>query len=274
MAHDSTKVVLGATLSSAKDVSDHASDPASFPAGVAVSLTSGGVLSTLKSAGMRIGVSLGRSLSDHKKTSVVRSGLGVPLRASLKRASGVITVSSYANLVSGTPDAVTVGGTAFTAQAGAVTPGGATFQAATDNAATAVSLAAQINAHATASTKVYAVVTSSGVVTLYSIADGAGSTGTGNDIALTYTDNDTNVGIVLSGLSGGKLSGGSDTISGITYAAIGAKVYINNATGKADAALTGYSTISDAVYKTIEKDGIDEDGNTVACVEIDIPGGL
>lgn len=272
MAHDATKVVLGATLSSVKDVSTHASDPASFPAGVAVSIASTGALSLLKSSGPRVGVSLGRSLSDTKKTSVCRSGLGVPMRAALKRSSGVITVSSYANLLTTTPDTVTVGATVFTAQSGAATPGTATFRAATDNASTAISLAAQINAHATASTLVYAVVTSSGVVTLYSVVEGAG---TGHDVALAYTDNGGgNIGIVLSGLSAGKLTGGSNTISAIDYAALGAKVYINDTTGFADAALTGFSTISDAVYQSIELDGIDEDGSTVACVLVDFQGGL
>jgi hypothetical protein len=119
------------------------------------------------------------------------------------KATGVITISSYANLVSGTDDAITVGGTAFTAQAGAATLGEATFQAATSNDATAASLAAQINAHAVASTKVVATVLNA-VVTLTAVADYS----PGNDVTLTYTDNDTNVGAVLSGLSGGALSGG------------------------------------------------------------------
>lgn len=272
--HNASQVVLGATLSSAKEVSAFGSDPASFPAGLAVSLASDGALSLLKSAGQRIGVSLGRSLSDHKKTAVCRSGQLVPIRAALKRASGVITVSSYANLVSGTDDALTIAGVAFTAQAGAATPGDATFQAATSNAATAISLAAQINANSTASAKVYAVVTSSGVVTVYSVAEGVGSTGTGNDIGLTYTDNDSNVGIVLSGLSSNKLSGGLDTVAGIDYAVLGAKIYINDVSGKADVAMTGFSTISDATYVSTELDGINEDGSTVACVLADMPGGL
>lgn len=273
MAHDANKVVLGSTVSSVKDVSQHGSDPASFPAGLAVSLDSNGALSLLKSNGPRIGVSLGRSLSDHKKTAVCRDGLGVPLRAALKRATGTVTITSYENLVSGTEDALAVAGVSFVAQAGAATPGDATFQAATSNDATATSLAAQINAHATASAKVYAVA-SSAVVTLYAVTAGAGSTGTGNDVAVAYTDNDTNVGLTLSGLSAGKLSGGSDTISAIAYATLGAKVYINDITGEADVAMTGFTTLSDAVYASIEKEGIDEDGNSVAVVLVDIPGGL
>ncbi len=125
-----------------------------------------------------------------------------------EQATGVITVTSYTNLVSGTDDVVTVGGVAFTAQTGAATIGAATFQAATSNDATATSLAAQINGHATTSALVTAEAVGA-VVTLTANDAGAG----GNDIAVTYTDNDTNVGATLSGLSAGKLSGGA----GLTY---------------------------------------------------------
>lgn len=274
MSHDATKVALGGTRSNHKNVACFNVDPASFPAGLCVSLASTGLPSLLKSAGMRYGISLGKSLSDHKKTDVCQAGLKVPVRAALKRATGVITISSYANLVSGTDDSVSIAGTAFTAQAGAATPGDKTFQAATSNNATAVSLAAQINAHATVSQKVWAVVTATGVVTLYSVVAGAGSTGTGNDIAVSYTDNDTNVGITLSGLSGGKLSGGSNTISDIAYIVVGEKMYINDITGEADIAMSGFSTISDAVYISTELTGIDEDGASVAAVLVDMQGGL
>jgi hypothetical protein len=272
MSHDATKLVLGATQSSEKDISVFNSDPATYLAGLAVSQSSvAGALSLLATAGMRCGISLGKSLSDSKKTAVARTGLRVPLLGHLKRSSGVITISSYANLVSGTDDSITVGATVFTAQVGAATLGQATFQAATSNAATAISLAAQINAHATASTLVYAVVTSSGVVTLYSKVEGAG---TGNDVALAYTDNDTNVGAVLSGLTAGKLSGGSDTISDIAYIVKGAKAYINRTTGKADVAMTGFSTISDATYVSGPLTGIAEDASEVAACLVDMPGGL
>ncbi len=115
-------------------------------------------------------------------------------------ASGTITVTSYANLVSGTDDSVTVGATVFTAQVGAATLGTGTFQAATSNSATALSLATQINAHATAGALVKAVAFGA-VVHITAIAGGTA----GNAIALAYTDNDTNVGATKSGtfLTGG-----------------------------------------------------------------------
>lgn len=273
MAHDVTKVLLGNGLSSAKEVSVFNSDPATYLAGLAVSQSSTvDALSLLKSAGQRCGISLGKSLSDTKKTAVARSGLGIPLRAHLKRSTGTVTITNVANLLSGAADTITVGATGFVAQAGAATLGQATFQASGTTAQTATSLATQINAHATASTLVYAVAASA-VVTLYAIVEGAG---TGHDVALSYTNGDANVGATLAGLSGGKLSGGSNTIADIAYQAVGAKVYINDATGKADIAMSGFSTISDAMYALngIELTGIDESGSEVSACLVDMPGGL
>lgn len=129
------------------------------------------------------------------------------------QATGNVTITNYVNLVSGTDDVVTVGGVAFTAQSGAATLGTATFQAATSNNATATSLAAQINAHATASTIVTASA-SGAVVTLTAKASGAD----GNSVTLTYTDNDSNVGATVSGAT---LSGGAGIYVGTFDGVIG-----------------------------------------------------
>jgi hypothetical protein len=129
------------------------------------------------------------------------------------QADGAVTITSFANLVSGTDDVVTVAGVAFTAQAGAATLGTATFQAATSNDATATSLAAQINAHATTSALVTAVANAA-VVTITSILNGA----QGNDIALAYTDNDSNVGATVSGAT---LTGGAGISAGSFEGVIG-----------------------------------------------------
>lgn len=267
--HDATKLVLGSTRSNVKDVASFAVDPASFPAGLCVSLASTGLPSLLKSAGMRYGVSLGKSLADHKKTDVCQAGLRVPVLASLKRSTGTITVTNVSNLTTGTPDTLTIGGTAFAFQSGAATPGDATIQATGTTSQTATNIAAQINAHATASTKVYAVANAA-VVTLYSVVEGAG---TGNDVAVSYTDN-SSAGLTLGGLTGGKLAGGSDTITDIAYINVGEKMYINDTTGKADIAMTGFSTVSDAVYVSTEMTGVDESGASVAAVLVDMQGGL
>lgn len=264
MAHDESKALMGNALSSAKDISVYDSDPASFEAGKAVSLASNGGLSILKSAGRRIGVSLGKSLSDHKKTSVLRAGMKVPVKLALERAQGLITITNYAHLTTTTPDTVTVGATAFTATDGAVVAGQATFDARTSNSAAATSLAAQINAHATAGALVKAVADDDEVI-LYAKAGGTG----GNAIALAYANLGDGDGATVSGAF---LAGGSDDPADITYVTVGAKAYINDVLGLFDMSVDG--TISDAVYVSGPLTGIDEAGNEVACALVDMQGGL
>jgi hypothetical protein len=134
----------------------------------------------------------------------------------LAQASGTITVTDYADLISGTDDSITLNGVTFTAQTGAVTEGEATFQAATSNDATAASLAAQINAHDDTKDDVIATVVGA-VITVKAKDSGTA----GNDIGLTYTDNDTNVGITLAGLTANKLSGGAGILVGSWNGVIG-----------------------------------------------------
>lgn len=88
MAHDPNKVLLGSTQSSDKEITCHAADPATFKAGYAVRLNSSGALSL--TSGTRIGVSLGRSLSDTLKTAVARVGNRIPLR--LKTVQGTVKI--------------------------------------------------------------------------------------------------------------------------------------------------------------------------------------
>jgi hypothetical protein len=263
--HDASKVLLGSTRSSAKDISTHDVDPANFPAGLGVCLNSSGGLSLDISDGRRIGISLGKSLSDTKKTSVVRTGEGVPLRVSLPKANAAVTISSYANLVSGTADTLLVGSTTFTAQAGAATPGEATFQAASSDEATATSLAAQINAHADASALVVASVDGD-EVTITAIEPGDA----GNEIALEYTDNDTNVGITIVGADDDVLSGGDSAPSWMNK---GAKAYIHDTEGKLDDP-AGDTALTDATIVSGLLVGVDEAGLNVDCVLVDMPGGL
>ena len=79
MGHDDSKVVMAAALSNHKDITNFDVDPAGFPAGVFVSLASTGLPSLLKSAGMRYGVSRGKSLCDTKQTAIQQAGLRVPV---------------------------------------------------------------------------------------------------------------------------------------------------------------------------------------------------
>jgi hypothetical protein len=264
MAHDATKVAMGSTYSSDKDISDYVALPATYVAGLAVrrANSASAMLSVAVGDGQYAGVSLGASLSDTSKVSVVRSGLRVPILLEAKPAYGEVEITAYASLVDGTDDTVTVGATAFTAQAGAATPGQATFQAATDDATTATSLAAQINAHATAGALVEAVAVGA-VVQIRAKAN----TVAGDDIALSYEQLGTGDGATVSDTT---LLGGGDAPD---YVVIGAKVYISDTTGKADDAYSA-STISDAVYVSGVLTGIAEDGSEVYAALVDMPGGL
>lgn len=260
--HDATKCLMGSPGMRDFESDDFAADPASFPAGVACRLKSDGTVSLLSSDGGWLGISLGRSLSNTKKLSILRTGIKVPVLLSRQPARGVITITSYANLVSGTDDSITVGATTFTAQTGSVTPGQTTFQAATSNDATATSLAAQINAHATAGALVKATAVAA-VVTVTAILN----TTAADTIALAYTDNDTNIGATVSGAT---LTDSDDTPD---YVTLGAKAYFSNVTGMADDPNSD-STISDAVYASGVITGIDEDGSEVLAALVDLPGGL
>jgi hypothetical protein len=132
----------------------------------------------------------------------------------VEAASGNATITSYANLLTTTPDSITVGATVFVAQSGVATLGTATFRAATSNDATAASLAAQINAHAVAKLLVTAVAVGP-IVTIT-----ANDTGlSGNDVALAYTDNGGgNIGATV---SGALLAGGGGLFPGAFKGVIG-----------------------------------------------------
>jgi hypothetical protein len=129
-------------------------------------------------------------------------------------ASGTATISSFANLLTTTPDTIEVAGVVFTAQAGAATLGTATFRAATSNDLTAASLAAQINGHAVVGLKVTAVAVAA-VVTITAKLGGT----VGNAYTLVYHDNGAEVGASVSG--SGTLSGGDGLSVGAFDGVIG-----------------------------------------------------
>lgn len=129
-------------------------------------------------------------------------------------ATGTATITSYANLLTTSPDSIEVAGVVFMSQAGAVTLGDATFRAATSNDATATSLAAQINGHAVVSTKVTATVLGA-VVTITADATGKAA----NLFTLAYDDNGAEVGATVSG--SGFLAGGDGLAVGDFEGVIG-----------------------------------------------------
>jgi hypothetical protein len=167
------------------------------------------------------------------------------------KATGTVTITDHESLIEGTADSVTVGTIEFTAQVGASTPGAATFTAQTSNDATAASLAAQINAHATAGTEVVAVAVGA-VVTITHLIVGT----SGNTHALAYTQNGAAVGATVSGAA---LAGGTGDVAGseaVTVASSAISVIIES----------GVSTATQV------KTAIDADGSAAALVNISVSG--
>lgn len=77
--HSATTVQMGSHRSSEVEIDNWAADPATFLAGLCGHLKSDGTVSLALSDGSKIGISLGRSLSDTKRTPFARKGLGVPI---------------------------------------------------------------------------------------------------------------------------------------------------------------------------------------------------
>lgn len=264
MSHDATKVVMGSVGSNKRVVTTEPADPADFPAGTAVRRASDGGLQTEDdSTAALIGISMGKDLSNTAKTAVCRKALGVPLKLKKYYASGTVQITAYASLVSDTDDTLEVADVVFTAQSGAATPGDATFQAATSDEATATSLAAQINAHEDLDGVVTAEADGDEVV-ITAVEHGEG----GNALTFEYTDNDTNVGLTVTG--SGTLAGGIDQDD---VAVHGQVVYVNDEglgcdSEDADAAATG-ATYNGGVFT-----GIFEDGSEDTVAVVDIAGAL
>lgn len=75
--HDESKIILGGTKKSFKEVTNH---PGEIAAGLVCHLDDAGELSEDSSDGSAIGISVGRSLSNIPRTAVCREGLGVPIQ--------------------------------------------------------------------------------------------------------------------------------------------------------------------------------------------------
>ena len=84
MSHDASKVLMGQTNSSVKEVSNHVG---TIGAGLVVHLKSDDTITVAKADGGALGVSLGKDLSNIGYTSIARKGLSVPI----KLASGYTT---------------------------------------------------------------------------------------------------------------------------------------------------------------------------------------
>lgn len=80
MGHDATKVQMGNVGSNIKEIDNRLGDPATFQAGLCVHLKSDDTLSLASANGSKLGVSMGRSLSDTKRTAICRKGVDVPVQ--------------------------------------------------------------------------------------------------------------------------------------------------------------------------------------------------
>lgn len=77
MLHDASKVVLGSSQSSVKEIDNRAGVIA---AGLAVRLKSDGTLSVASADGSLLGISMGVSQSQTDRTAIARKGLRIPIK--------------------------------------------------------------------------------------------------------------------------------------------------------------------------------------------------
>lgn len=77
--HSATTLYMGTHKSNILESINYAADPATFLAGLCGHLKSDGTISLALSDGSKVGISLGRSLSDIKYTTFAVRGLGVPI---------------------------------------------------------------------------------------------------------------------------------------------------------------------------------------------------
>ena len=77
--HSSTTLYMGSHKSNIMESQNFAADPATFLAGLCGHLKSDGTISLASADGSKIGISLGKSLSDTKRTTFVCRGEKVPI---------------------------------------------------------------------------------------------------------------------------------------------------------------------------------------------------
>jgi hypothetical protein len=221
---DAGKVILGCPRKGHEIVVNHSVADEIIPAGVAVSLNSDVELVPGVDPFL-IGISRGVSMNHPDKNSVTIRGMEVPLKLKDLSAAafGTIEIEDYAELLTDGFDKVTVGEVEFVAQSGAAVLGEATFRANTSDEATAISLAAQINAHDDTKDLVVATVDGA-IVTVTAKEKGTG----GNSIVFTYSDEGADSAATISGA--GTLEDGYNAHD---YVVEGGAVFIDDATGMA-----------------------------------------
>jgi hypothetical protein len=234
--HDATKVLMGSTQSSDRDASVFPSDPASFPAGRAVRLADDGTLSTTLADGGLVGVSLGRSLSDTKKTAVCRDGNRVPIELAkyLVKAQLTFTLKRKVAVAIELLDTETAGAETVTVTGD-------------DDAGYLISVGMDSTTSTTTQIK-------------------AALDGEPDALALIETK-------IASGQGATAVTAfASDDIDTMAQAVIGAVVRVSDVTGKAVPA--GIGSATGACYASGALTGIQEDATEIDVAVIDMAGGL
>lgn len=77
--HNASLIQMGNVGSSVKSIVNRLGDPATFLAGLCVHLKSDDTLSLAAADGAKLGISVGRSQSDTKRTAICVKGLDVPI---------------------------------------------------------------------------------------------------------------------------------------------------------------------------------------------------
>lgn len=77
--HSATTIYMGSTRSNLKGVGNYAGDPTTFLAGLCVHLKSDGTISLASADGSKMGISLGRSQSNHKRVPIAFEGKDIPI---------------------------------------------------------------------------------------------------------------------------------------------------------------------------------------------------
>lgn len=221
---DAEKVLLGCPRKGPEIVENYPHVTDAIAPGIAGCLNTDGEF-VAGAAAPVMGISRGQSMKHTDLTSVTLKGKEVPLKLTDLgvAAEGTVEIEDFAELLTDGFDVITVGTVGFTAQAGAAELGTATFRAATNDDATAASLALQINNHEDTMDLVEAVAVGP-IVTITAREVGTA----GNSIVLTYADEGSDTAATVSG--SGTLEDGYDSFA---YVVPGAAVFVDDTTGLA-----------------------------------------
>jgi len=137
MGHSTSKVLMGSTGSSYKEVSNHIGV---IEAGVAVRLKSDDTLSTALADGSLLGISLGKDLSDIGRTAICRKGIRVPIKLTAAfdpAIGGAVCIDDVTGLAKATGGGVTTtAGTWATGRVGGTGVAGGVVEGATSDTGT------------------------------------------------------------------------------------------------------------------------------------------